>query len=143
MALSELNANEKGMRRLQHAKQVSTRPQHGMAFIVEAVVLLAFIAMAITVFFRLFAYAETTSVTASQLSEAVALAGNTAEEFALSPASMDGYSANEDGLAVACSVAPSKSAAGTLYRATITVSAADTGEELYTLATSKYVSGVV
>lgn len=130
------------LRRMSHNHLVSSRPWHGMAFIIEAVVLLAFIALAISVFFRLFAYSEGASAQSQQLSAAVAYASNTAEQFAASPTSMSDYSKTEDGLHVTCQVEPNKTSAGTLYKATITISDPTSGDELYTLHTASYVSGV-
>lgn len=135
-------ANGRGVRRKQLNSQVASQSHHGMAFIVEAVVLLAFIALAITVFFRLFAYAETASVTSSELSRAVACAADVAEQFAVDPTGVAGYSAEEDGFTITCDVNQNGTGAGVMYNATINVVSAESGEMLYTLTTSKYESEV-
>lgn len=141
-AESRLAAN-RSLRRMQHAAQVSDHPWHGMAFLIEAVVLLGFIAVAIAVFFRLFAYSESISSENTVLSNAVVYASNAAEQFCIDPESMAGYEKIEgDNYRVHCNVSQRATGAGTLYDATITVSDASTGEELYTLTTSDYVSGV-
>lgn len=133
-------ANRKDLRRMQHNTHVSTHTWHGMAFIIEAVILLAFVAMAVAVFFRLFAYSENTSIESSELSSAVVAASNTAELFAQDPASMAGYSTTEGDYSVSCSVTPSDTEAGVLYEAKIEVYHGSDSEPLYTLTTSRYVS---
>lgn len=134
--------NAKSLNRMRRGAYITDSSWHGMAFLIEAVVLLAFIAVCITVFFRLFAYSKDISVTNRELSSAVMYASNTAEEFALSPATMDGYSNTEGDFVVTCSVEPEDTSTGTLYKASIVVSSASTGDELYTLTTSSYVSEV-
>lgn len=135
--------NAKSLRRMQRAEHNSESSWHGMAFLIEAVVLLAFLAVCIAVFFRLFAYSKSQSTSTTQVTNAITYASNAAERFALDPTSMSGYYDEQDGYAISCHVVPRTTDAGTLYDATITVSDASTEETLYTLTTTAYVSGVV
>ena len=112
--------------------------QRGMAFLVEALVILAFLMFSLAVFVRLFVGAQLEGVAATRKSEAVLLATNVAEEFSANPTGVVAQS-ETDGLDVVCDVEPQKREAGTLYRATIVVS--HEGEEVYRLLTSRYVSG--
>ena len=58
---------------------------HGTAFVVEALVLLAFLAFALAVFMQLFGAAHVRGAEERQLTQAVLLASNAAEEFAATP----------------------------------------------------------
>ena len=116
----------------------------GAAFIVEALLLLVFLAAAVAIFVRLFALSTTQAAEAEQLTRAVAAAQSAAERFAAAP---DAPPMVEiDGLRVQVSVTPEETPAGTLYHATITVFAAGetadgTDTPLYTLETATYRGG--
>lgn len=139
---------------------------HGTAFLIEALVLVAFLMAALAVVLSLFASARAEEARAARLSEAVTLAQNAAEAFAatdepVSRACREAGAQTGDLYVVAVDVAAEERAAGTLYTATISVSAADTskgadvaegaadatnaesaagGEALYTLDTARYVA---
>ncbi len=112
----------------------------GAAFLIEALVVLAFLMISLAVFVKLFAAAQLEARSSTRMSEAVQLATNQAEEFSADPA----HASTEkelNGLRLTCEVKPTKRAAGTLYEATITVNDEQHGEQgIYTLATSRYVS---
>ena len=143
---------------------------HGAAFLVEALVLLAFLAASLAVLFSLFASSRAEADRAARLSEAVAIAQNAAEGIAAA----DTFSADtapatqtvtgaQTGTTyeLAIELEPQATGAGTLWHATITVcdtnagasdadavrSAAGAGtaadadaEPLYTLETARYLS---
>lgn len=92
----------------------------GVAFIVEALVLLVFLAAAVAIFTRLFSGAATRSDEALQLTRAVAAAQSTAERFAADPESV--YTVETDGdFVIVTDFTREEMAAGTLYCATISV----------------------
>lgn len=139
---------------------------HGTAFLIEALVLVAFLMAALAVVLSLFASARAEEARAARLSEAVTLAQNAAEAFAatdkpVSRVRQEAGTQTGDLYVVAVDVAAEEHAAGTLYTATISVAAADTsggagaaegasgatnaesasgGEALYTLDTARYVA---
>lgn len=134
--------NRKSLNRMQRNGHVVSKSWHGMAFIIEAVILLFFIAISVAVFFRLLSYSEITSASAADLSSAIASASNTAELFAADPVSMSGYAKAEGDYYITCDTETSAKAAGTMYEATIKVTNTATDEVVYTLTTSRYVSEV-
>lgn len=134
--------NSKSLQRMQRNARISESSWHGMGFLIESMVLLAFVALAIAVFFRLFAYAKTTSTSNIALSQAVVYASNTAELFSSDPQSMEGYAKAEEGYYVTCNVTSENTESGTMYHANITVSNQETGEDIYSIATSKFDSEV-
>ncbi len=123
---------------------------HGTAFVVESLVLLAFLAFALAVFMQLFGAAHVRGAEERQLTQAVLLASNAAEEFAAAPqagsttATFDGDGGEpasaeaEDAYLVSSDVTPERTEGGTLYRADITVTC--DGEAVYRLETARYVS---
>ena len=111
---------------------------HGTAFVIEALILLAFFLASIAVFMQLFGAASAQGIESRELSRAVVLAANAAERFSADPEQAGGTT--EDGLSVSCTVEPERTDAGTLYRATIVVFS--NGAELYRLETARYESGV-
>lgn len=121
-------------------KSGSQSTWHGTAFIVEALVLLAFFLGSIAVLMQLFGSSSVMGVESRELTRAVVLASNSAERFAADPATAGNLTETEDGYAIACTVEPEDTSAGTLYRATIVVSKA--GDEVYRLETARYESGV-
>ena len=112
----------------------------GIAFLIEALVVLAFLMLSLAVFVTLFSGAQLEARSSNRMSEAVQLAINRAEEFSVDPAHADGEK-EEDGLRLTCEVKPTKRAVGTLYEATITVHDERYDQQgIYTLTTSRYVS---
>ena len=86
-----------GKRRFSHAGR------SGSAFIVEALFLLFFLTASAAVFTQLFAHAANQATEGLELSRAVAVASDTAEQFAANPESIEAV-ALEDGLLVTCEV---------------------------------------
>lgn len=115
-----------------------TETRSGVAFLIEALVVLAFLMFALAVFVQLFSKAQLEGLRAKQLSEAVQVATVRAEEFSANPKGTSGTTAEGD-YTVTCDVVPTPHAGGTLYDATIRVRKDDT--QLYELKTSRYVSG--
>lgn len=112
---------------------------HGAAFLVEALILLAFLIASMAIFFQLFSAASMQGKESVRLTEAVTLASSAAEEFAADPTSVPaGQTVN--GYQVEWNVTPHATSAGVLYDAHIVVS--QDGQELYALDTSRYVSEV-
>ena len=96
----------------------------GVAFIVEALVLLAFLGAGVAIFTRLFSLAAAQSDEALVLARAVAAAQSTAERFSADPKAI--YTVEADGdLTVVSEITWEETATGTLYRAVISVYAAD------------------
>lgn len=138
---------------------------HGAAFLVEALVLLAFLAASLAVLFSLFASARAEADRAARLSEPVAIAQNAAEGIAAADSfSADAVPATQvvtgaqtgTTYELAIELEPRATGAGTLWHATITVCDADASasatdaahsaagaayadaEPLYTLETARY-----
>lgn len=111
--------------------------RHGMAFFVEALVIMAFLMMSLAVFVQLFATAQLEGASANRLSEAVLVATNRAEEFSADPVAVQA-STTEGDFEVTCDVTPTTRAGGTYYEATIHVLA--DGEQVYELQTARYVT---
>ncbi|MDD6650948.1 MAG: hypothetical protein PUE49_01955 [Eggerthellales bacterium] len=112
---------------------------HGAALLTEALILLAFLVGCLAVFFNLLASAGVMGKESTQLTEAVALASNVAEEFAADPTSVR-QSQELEGYQITCTATPSKTEGGTLYDAHITVYDGD--DIIYELDTARYVSEV-
>lgn len=113
------------------------RGKRGIAFIVEALVLLFFLVLAVTVFVQLLGGAVVRSQQATDLENAVQIAQDAAETFAADPQS---FQPEAQGVyAVDADVERTATSAGALYRATIKVS--KNGEEgsIYELSTARYV----
>ena len=124
------------------------------AFIVESLVLLAFLALAVALVLQLFAAAGLASGKAHSQSIALQLAGNAAERFAADPHALDepqyfdadGQKLSEDGPAsaykVSADVEPSLTPAGRFYDAQVKVEAIGSGtlQEPYVIHTSRYSS---
>ncbi len=123
---------------------------HGTAFVVEALVLLVFLAFALAVFMQLFGAAHARGMEERQLTQAVLLASNAAEEFAADAAGgtqsayFDGNgsgsasTAGEGAYHVTSDVTPERTEGGTLYRADIAVILRR--KAVYQLETARYVS---
>lgn len=114
-----------------------SKGHRGSAFLVEALVVLCFLMIALAVFVQLFSKAQVQGLGANQLSRAVFVATNYAEEFSADPTGVEAQKV-EDDLTATCSVEQNKRDGGTLYEATIEVS--DGSKTVYTLTTARYVS---
>lgn len=123
--------------------------QSGSAFIVEALILLVFLAASVAVFTQLFAHAATQATESVQLSRAVAMASDTAERFAADPDGVQAVTA-DDGLIVACTTTQTPTERGVMHHATIRVYKATDdakggdlpdGEPIYEIQTACYESG--
>jgi len=134
-----------------HRKSRPGRPLwSGTAFLVEALLLLVFLAASLAVFAQLFAAAAGKTAESDQLARAVAAADNVAEQFAANPHAVS--TVNEiDDLVVVCDVADEPRDGGVLHKATITVyerSAAEatgsvsTGDSVFSVSTARYESEV-
>lgn len=99
---------------------VSTRSWHGTAFVIEALLLLLFLAASLAIVMQLFGTSYTQGVQNQKAAEAIQVATNVAEEFAAQPARKS-FSQTEGDYAVSCVVVPKEYDGGTLYEATITV----------------------
>ena len=125
-----------------HRPTTSARPGWASAaFIVESLLLLVFLVGSLAVFTQLFAVAAQQSAEGSALSMSVELASSAAERFAADPTSV-APETQEGDLRVVSDVTSEKRPGGTLYRATISVFSVDGADPIYTVATSRYVSGV-
>ena len=116
----------------------------GMAFLVEALLLLVFVTASFAVFTQLFATSSENANQSKDLTDAVALASATAERFAAEPTGVVGELTDGD-LRVVCDVTPEQRPGGTMYYATISVSRTDSPEgssAIYEIRTSKYEGGV-
>ena len=118
----------------------------GSAFIVEAILLLAFLVASSAVFVQLFSAASLRSDESSVMATAVAAASTTAERFAGDPKNVQ-ETTEYDGLIVSCKTDSVKRAGGTMYHADITVYASGDapvgdGTVIYAVSTSTYVSEV-
>lgn len=112
---------------------------HGKAFLVEALVLLAFLAMSLAVLITLFVNARLESAGGERLAQAVHLAQNAAEEFAANPTDAEALAIEQDGLAVTAQLSYEPHESGTLVRAVITV--AEQGGEAEVVAAGEAAAG--
>lgn len=110
---------------------------HGAAFVMEALLLLVFLAFALAVFMQLFGVAHSRGTEERQLTQAVLLASNDAEAFAAAPQAGT-VATTFDAYAVEREVSTERSQGGTLYRAIITVTCE--GRSVYELESARYVS---
>lgn len=94
---------------------------HGKAFLVEALVLLAFLVMSLAVLITLFVNARLESAGGERLAQAVHLAQNAAEEFTANPTDAEALAIEQDGLAVTAQLSYEPHESGTLVRAVIAV----------------------
>jgi hypothetical protein len=111
--------------------------RRGMAFLIEALFVLGFLMFALAIFVQLFSRAQIEGLKANQLSEAVLVATNCAEEFSANPQGAEGTKTQGD-FEVVCTVTPTKRANGVLYEATIQVMSKSA--QVYELHTARYVS---
>ena len=126
------------------------------AFVVEALILLAFLAVAVAIVLQLFAAAGVQSREAHKLSLSEHLATNTAESFGVNPKTVPSivyYDAdgnpleNEKGAiySVETTITPQRTEAGTIYTADIVVTNYELrydGNVTYELQTKRYLSAL-
>ena len=112
-----MDASTLHRRRTSHVKS----SWHGKAFLVEALVLLAFLVMSLAVLITLFVNARLESAGGERLAQAVHLAQNAAEEFAANPTDAEALAIEQDGLAVSAQLSYEPHESGTLVRAVISV----------------------
>lgn len=96
----------------------------GVAFLIEAMLLLVFVMASLAVFTQLFAESGERANQSKALTDAVAIASTTAERFAADPQGIDSRFEYE-GLLVTCDVTSETRAGGTLWHADIAVYSAD------------------
>ena len=111
---------------------------HGAAFVMEALLLLFFLIVSLTIFMTLFSNATEMGEDNDRLASAVTLATNMAEQFTADPATSEGTYQSGDYI-VTCQVTPDAMAGGTLYKAAIAVHRDDA--VIYTLEVDSYKSG--
>lgn len=127
------------------------RSWHGMAFIMEALVLMVFLVISTAILLQVFESSRAHNNEASSLSYAAVLASNDAELFHVSPISdNEAYFDLKDGVLTPTeepsdktyiltrTVRPQQEANGVLYYADIKVE--QSGEVLYELNSARYVS---
>lgn len=125
---------------------------HGLAFIMEALILLIFLVISIAVLMQVFGAAHTHGQNADSLSRSVTLASNEAELFNANPSEetesfyiIQGDSLTEtDGMTegafrVSRTVVEESTDGGTLYHATIVVER--NNSDIYEITSTRYVSG--
>ena len=115
-----------------------------VAFIVESILLLVFLAASLAVLTKVFSASLNASVESRTLDAATIAAGSIAEHFAADPTGVNERTELGD-LLIVCDVDDEKRKDGTLYHATITVydqTGAHGEEAVYELITACYESGV-
>ena len=112
---------------------------HGTAFVIEALVLLVFLAAALAVFFTLLASSHMQSVENEKMAGAAVVATSTAEQFAATPTDVPATQ-NQGIYTVELITTPNKMEGGTMYKGEIVVYEGD--RELFGMNTSRYVSEV-
>lgn len=140
MAKSSMRAMSNS-RRAAYNGSITRSTWHGTAFLVEALVLVAFIALSVAVFMQLFQEAHALGGQNQELGIAINAASNVAEEFAADPTAVSEVS-QANGYTVHCDVDADDLAGGTLYHATIYVDDPAGGQAVYTINTARYVSEV-
>lgn len=143
----------KGLTLPQKKSQSNRHSWHGMAFIVEALVLMVFIVLSISVLIHLFGLSQNHSESADSLSSAVILASNEAERFSVDPSintskcyRLEGAKLVEipdptrNDYIVTRNVVAEQQSAGTLYRADISV--LKNGEVVYEIQSARYISAL-
>lgn len=118
---------------------------HGKAFLVEAMVILAFLVVSLAILISVFVHARIESAQGAHQTEAIHLAQNAAEQFSADPAGSQGLVLAQDELRATVEVTPEPHEDGTLYRATVSVvdeagvGRHDQNAETYRLDTARYV----
>ena len=114
-----------------------------IAFIVESILLLVFLAASLAVLTKVFFASLNASVESRTLDAATIAAGSLAEHFAADPTGVEERTELGD-LVIECDVTGEPRNDGTLYHAIINVydkSDTDTGTPVYTITTANYVPG--
>ena len=114
---------------------------HGSAFVVEAIFLLAFLAITIAVFVQMESYSQQQSIIAGLKTQAMEIVSNIAEEFAVSPVeTIDTYQTAQEisGFEVGVISEQKQTPYGILY--SIEIKADKEGTTCAELYTSNYVS---
>lgn len=137
--LDSIMQNEAAQRSAMAAKASNTRGRRGMAFIIEALFLVVFLAACSAVFMQLLGLSGHMSEDSLQMNAAVRAATNAAEEFSYDPVSFEAPESGDD-LQVLVDVQPERVGNGVLYHATIVVLDAS-DQEIYQLQTARFVAG--
>ena len=112
-----------------------------VAFIVESMLLLVFLAGSLAILTQLFFTSLNRSVESRTLDAATIAATSIAEHFAANPTDVQERTQLGD-LYVLCSVTGQERADGTLYKAHISVYDSNTDEVAFEMDTARYESGV-
>lgn len=113
-----------------------------IAFIVESILLLVFLAASLAVLTKVFSASLNASIESRTLDAATIAAGSIAEHFSADPANIEERTELGD-LLIECDVTPEQRTGGTLYHATINVydkTGAHGPDPVYTLETARYMS---
>ena len=122
-------------------RRKSTRPSwSGVAFVVEAMLLLVFLVGSLALFTSLFASSVKRGDESRELTVAVAVASDTAERFAADPLSVPASAVKND-MVVTCDVTNDARDGGIYRKALITVYDAES-QPVYSVTTAVYESGV-
>lgn len=137
--LDNIMQSEAAQRSAMAAKASNTRGRRGMAFIIEALFLVVFLAACSAVFMQLLGLSGQMSQDSLQMNAAVRAATNAAEEFSYDPVAFEAPEPEGD-LQVLVDIKPEPVGKGALYRASIVV-LDDNDQEIYQLQTAKFVAG--
>lgn len=125
-------------------KQKEAHSNSGVAFIIEMLVLLVFVASCLAILIQIFAFSHQKDVENANTVKAIHLASNTAELFSVHPTQVHDVEV-VDNLIIYTQVSNEAQTTGTLYSATITVYEAENGSAkpntapYYELETAHYV----
>ncbi|MBQ9059485.1 MAG: hypothetical protein IJ125_09900 [Atopobiaceae bacterium] len=123
-----------------HTRSANERTsERNAGFLVEALLLLAFLIVALAIFVQLFSQASRAGAHSAEVNRAVLLASNVAEQFASNPTTVSAETTSE-GLTASCTVNPRATERGTLYQANIVVTNEE-GETVYSLQSANYQGG--
>lgn len=111
-----------------------------VAFIVESMLLLVFLIGSLAILTQVFSLSLNRSVESRTLDAATIAAGSIAEHFIANPEDVQEGTLLGD-LRIECNTTEERHVDGTLYKATITVYDVELDKAIYTLDTSRYVSG--
>lgn len=112
-----------------------------VAFIVESMLLLLFLAGSLAILTRIFSSSLNESVESRSLDAATIAATSIAEHFAANPNDVREETVLGD-LKIVCNVTEEPHTAGVLYRANIVVYDMLEGKSIYEISTARYESGV-
>ena len=116
------------------------QPWHGVAFFVEAIILMVFLVATMAVFTNLLVSSQVRGADTSVLTNAIVVTENEAEAFAAHPEAGT-TTVKQGNLTITRTVEAVEGEGGTLYRAEL-VTTNQSGIQIYSLTTSKYVSEV-